>query len=326
MEQINEILSQLHTILRCKIALLKDSELYFYPADAAVILEEQELKGYSAWNVEAAGSRLIFYTEAGAKINEAALKLAALYIKDRLHESNRLDDSINRLLSNCYLHSDITVLNQLINKVEPLSLIVISGVDFECIENDLREIIKNSVNAKYISKYQDNLIALIEEQNIYEACSDLQKNILLELFIETVIAIGGRLEQPQQLAELYDNCAEAMLLKQSYGINQKLLDYQNMLIYRLITSIDQGLKDSIIERTFSSKFIEFLNSEMELTIEEMFKNNLNLTDTSARLYIHRNTLLYRIDKIYKLTGFDLRKFEDSMIFKLVWLMHKEKIQ
>jgi hypothetical protein len=326
MEQINEILSQLHTILRCKIALLKDSELYFYPADAAVILEEQELKGYNAWNVDAAGSRLIFYTEAGAKINEAALKLAALYIKDRLHDSNSLEGCIIRLLSNCFNPSDVAVLNQLIDKVEPLNLIVISGVDFECIENDLQEIIKNSVNAKVIAKYQGNLIALIEEQNVYEACSDLQKNILLELFIETVIAIGGRLERPQQLAELYDNCAEAVLLKQSYGINQKLLDYQSMLIYRLITSVDQDFKDSIIEKTFSSKFTEFLNSEMELTIEEMFKNNLNLTDTSARLYIHRNTLLYRIDKIYKLTGFDLRKFEDSMIFKLVWLMHKERLK
>lgn len=323
MVQINEILSKLHTILKCKIALLQDERLYFYPVLAAVALEKQELQDYSAWNIEAVGVRVIFYTESSAEINEDLLKLAVLYIKDRLYTITSIDDSINRLLSGGYNHSDIAVVNQLIKKEEAPNLVVISGTDFKSIEKELFEIIKNSVNTKNITEYQGNLIVLVQEQNIYEACSDLQKNILTELFIETVIIIGDTLEQPQHLANLYDNCVEAILLKQSYGISERLLDYQSILIYRLITSIDQGLKDKITDRIFSSKFTEFLNSEVELTIEEMFKNNLNLTDTSARLYIHRNTLLYRIDKIHKLTGFDLRKFEDSMIFKLAWLMYKE---
>ena len=324
MEQINETLSQLHTILKCKIALSTDAELYIYPAEAGVALGEQELQGYSAWDIDSLKGRVIFYTESSAKVNEDLLKLAVLYIKDKLYKTDSLDDSINRLLSGSYNHVDVAVVNQLIGKGSAVNMIVISGSEFSSIEKELFEIIKNSVDVKYITKYQGNLIALVQEQNMYEACSDLQKNILTELFIETVITIGDALEQSQQLLDVYNNCVEAILLKQSYGINEKLLDYQSMLIYRLITSIDQDLKDEIIGRIFSSKFTEFLNSEVELTIEEMFKNNLNLTDTSARLYIHRNTLLYRIDKIYKLTGFDLRKFEDSMIFKLAWLMYKEK--
>lgn len=323
MVQINEILFKLHTILKCKIALLKDESLYFYPLIASVALEEQELHDYSAWNIETTSARVIFYTESNATINKDLLKLAVLYIKDSLDTINSVDDSINRLISGCYNHSDIAVVDQLIKKEEALNLIVISGTDFNSIEKELFDIINNSVNAKSIIEYQGNLIVLIQEQNIYEVCSDLQKNILTELFVETIITIGDTLEQPQDLANLYDNCVEAILLKQSYGINERLLDYQSMLIYRLIASMDQGLKDKIIDRIFSSKFTEFLNSEVALTIEEMFRNNLNLTDTSARLYIHRNTLLYRIDKIHKLTGFDLRKFEDSMIFKLAWLMYKE---
>ena len=324
MLQINEVLSQLHTILKCKMALLTDADLYFYPADTGTSLEEHELQGYHACSIEAAGSRMTFYTDSSININEDLLKLAALYIKDKLYTIDSLDNSINRLLADCYSHSDIAVLNRLIHKGDAINLIVISGLDFSGIEKELFEIIKNSVDSKHITKYQGNIIALVQEQNIKEACSDLQKNILTELFIETVMIIGDRLEHPQHLAKIYDSCMEAILLKQSYGINEKLLDSQSMLIYRLITSIDQDLKDKIIGRIFSSKFIEFLSSEVELTIEEMFKNNLNLTDTSARLYIHRNTLLYRIDKIYKLTGFDLRRFEDSMIFKLAWLMYKEK--
>jgi carbohydrate diacid regulator len=324
MMQINEILSKLHTILKCKIALLKDAKLYFYPAEAAGTIEEQQLlQDYSAWNIEAADSRVIFYTESSALINEDLLKLAVLYIKDHLGTVASIHDSINRLLSGGYNHSDVTVVDQLIKKEDDLHLIVIIGTDFDGTEKELYEIIKNSVNTKNITGYQGNLIILVQEQNIYEACSDLQKNILTELYVETIIIIGDILEQPQQLAKLYDSCVEASLLKQSYGINERLLDYRSMMIYRFIASIDQELKNQIIDRVFSNKFIEFLNSEIELTIEEMFKNNLNLTDTSARLYIHRNTLLYRIEKIHKLTGFDLRKFEDSMIFKLAWLMYKE---
>lgn len=324
MLQINEILSELHRILNCKIALLTDAKLYFYPAEADAAFEEQELQGYSAYSIEASVGRVTFYTESSANISGNLLMLAALYIKDKLYTIDCLGDSINRLLSGCYNHSDIAVVNQLINKGSGINLIVISGLDFSGIEKELIEIIKNSVDSKHIAKYQGNLVVLVQEQNVHESCSDLQKNILTELFIETVITIGDRLEQPQHLADIYDSCIEAILLKQSYGINEKLLDSQSMLIYKLITSIDQGLKDKIINKIFSSKFTEFLSNEVELTIEEMFKNNLNLTDTSARLYIHRNTLLYRIDKIYKLTGFDLRKFEDSMIFKLAWLMYKEK--
>lgn len=323
MLQISEMLSELYTILKCKIALLIDARLYFYPAEVGEALDEQGLQGFTESIIGTADDRMTFYTESSAKINEDLLKLAVLYIKDKLYTIDSLDDSINRLLSDCYNHSDIATVNQLICKGSGISLVVISGLDFWSVEKELFEIIKNSVDTKHIAKYQDNIVVLAQEQNIYEACSNLQKNILTELFIETIITIGDMLEQPQDLANTYDSCIEAILLKQSFGVNEKLLDSQSMLIYRLITSIDQGLKDKIIDRIFSRKFTEFLNSEVELTIEEMFKNNLNLTDTSARLYIHRNTLLYRIDKIYKLTGFDLRKFEDSMLFKLAWLMYKE---
>jgi hypothetical protein len=326
MEQINDILSQLYKILNCRMALLKDNMIYYYPVEAPVIFEGQELQNYNSWSIDAPGSRVVFYTENGVDVVDSSLKLAALYIKEQLWGKNSLDNSINKLLSGSYNYTDIAAVDQLIIKEKTLNLIIVSGLDVKSIENELLEIIKNSVDVKYIAEYQGNLIGLIEEQNIYEACSNLQKNILTELFVETVISIGGCLEKPQQLASLYNNGIEAIMLKQSYGINQRLLDYQSMLIYRLITSIDQELKSSIVDRIFSNRFIELLNNELELTIEEMFKNNLNLTDTSSRLYIHRNTLLYRIDKIYKLTGFDLRKFEDSMIFKLAWLMYKEKLK
>jgi hypothetical protein len=181
------------------MALLQDEKLYFYPIVAAVAVEERELQDYSAWNIEAVDSKVIFYTESNAKINEDLLKLATLYIKDRLYMVASLDESVTRMLSGCYNHSDIAAVDRLINKEETLNLIVISGTDLKSNEKELFEIIKNSVDAKNITEYHGNLIALIQEQNLYEACSDLQKNILTELFVETVITIGDALEKPHQL-------------------------------------------------------------------------------------------------------------------------------
>ena len=66
-----------------------------------------------------------------------------------------------------------------------------------------------------------------------------------------------------------------------------------------------------------------IDKELEHMIDEYFKNNLNITDTAKAIHVHRNTLLYRIDKIQNYTNLDLRNFEDSMTFKIAWLIRKE---
>lgn len=326
MMQTKDILAQLYSILNCKMALVCDNQLYCYPEVKAFSADDLELGDYHTWAVDAHVGKRIFYTEKKVDISESTMALAILYLKNHLDSKTTAQDPVINILSDHYNYSDIAAINQLIDKERELYFIALSGIDISGLKSELLEIIKNTLDVKHVTEYQDNLVALVEAQEIHEACSDLQRNILTELYVEATIAIGGSLESAQQINALYDNCAEAILLKQNYGLNQKLLDYQSMLIYRLVASIDKVQKDSIVESIFSNRFVELLNNEMEQTIEEMFKNNLNLTDAAARLYIHRNTLLYRIEKIYKLTGFDLRKFEDSMIFKLAWLMYKEKLK
>ncbi|MDF2522138.1 MAG: hypothetical protein K0R84_2766 [Clostridia bacterium] len=323
--QINEILSRLYSILECKMALSEGGELHFYPKSENMDLDEKaaELSGYRKVDIDAGGVTEAFYIEECSNISDTALKLAVLFINSELHKDGDLNQSINRLLSGSNIYSDIAAISTIIEKSERLYLIVVHGVNFSENKAELVEIIKSSFEVKLLAEYQDNFVAAVEEQEIEEACSNLQKNVITELYQECIVAIGGRLQEPQQLAELYNSCLEAIELRRKFNINQKVLDYGGMAIYRLVASMDENLKKSIRESIFTSSFIDMLNNEIELTIEEMFRNNLNLTDTSARLYIHRNTLLYRIDKIYRHTGFDLRKFEDSMIFKLAWLMHKE---
>ena len=79
-----------------------------------------------------------------------------------------------------------------------------------------------------------------------------------------------------------------------------------------------------MRKVFTDEFSDMVKGELGITIEEFFRNNLNITDTAAKLYIHRNTLLYRLDKIYRCTGFDLKRFEDSWLFRLAWMVFKER--
>lgn len=324
--QINQILSQLHSIMNCKVALSVSNRVYMYPLPEEGSPEDSldSMKDCRQFEIDIMDSRMVFYVENGAEVSEASMSLAALYIKSQLDGNEGINQSMSKLLSNSYSHSDVAAITLLLGEAAELQMAVISGLNAGDNRAELLEIIKNSLNVKLLTEYQGSFIAVVEEQDINEACSGLYKNIMAEIYEECIVAIGGRLEAPQQLGELYNICLEAIELKKRYGINQNVLDYEGMSVYRLVASMDESLKKSITPRIFSRRFVEMLNNEMELTIEEMFRNNLNLTDTSARLFIHRNTLLYRIDKIYKQTGFDLRKFEDSMVFKLAWLMYKEK--
>ena len=73
---------------------------------------------------------------------------------------------------------------------------------------------------------------------------------------------------------------------------------------------------------FKKGDISTLDDETILTINKFFENDLNVSETSRQLFVHRNTLVYRLEKIYKLTGLDLRKFDQAIVFKVAMMVHK----
>ena len=78
-----------------------------------------------------------------------------------------------------------------------------------------------------------------------------------------------------------------------------------------------------IKEVFGDKIPEILEDEEAMsTISKFFENNLNVSETSRKLYVHRNTLVYRLDKIYKLTGLDLRNFDDAIVFKVAMMVKR----
>ncbi|WP_300856903.1 helix-turn-helix domain-containing protein [uncultured Clostridium sp.] len=109
-----------------------------------------------------------------------------------------------------------------------------------------------------------------------------------------------------------------------------LLDEKRDLIFENSRLSVEELIDSIAEKRKDERVNDFnfalskLDNEMIRTIEVFFKCGLNLSEAAKELYIHRNTLIYRLDKIQKITSYDIREFNNAMIFKIIFLYNKKK--
>ena len=104
--------------------------------------------------------------------------------------------------------------------------------------------------------------------------------------------------------------------------DKKLIPYSNLGIGRLIYQLPINLCRMFITEIFGGKTPEELDEETLITIDKFFENNLNVSETSRQLFIHRNTLVYRLDKLQKATGLDLRVFEDAITFKIALMVVK----
>ena len=106
---------------------------------------------------------------------------------------------------------------------------------------------------------------------------------------------------------------------------KNIIAYSSLGIGRLIYQLPIPLCKMFIREIFEGKSPDEFDEETLTTINKFFENSLNVSETSRQLYIHRNTLVYRLDKLQKMTGLDLRNFDDAIIFKITLMVSKYMI-
>jgi carbohydrate diacid regulator len=104
--------------------------------------------------------------------------------------------------------------------------------------------------------------------------------------------------------------------------DKSVINYNNLGIGRLIYQLPTTLCDLFLKEVFKEDSLEALDHETVYTIQKFFENNLNVSETARQLYVHRNTLVYRLDKIQKMTGLDIRMFDSAIIFKVAMLVKR----
>lgn len=189
------------------------------------------------------------------------------------------------------------------------------------------DVVKEIVESTFSSPtyhINDKFILFVDEDELDELCDGCIKNVQSEIFEEIKIFKLTEIIDETSFKSMFDLLLDMEKIARDYKLIDKYIKGENLLEYRIISSIDNELENDIYNKVFSKEALDSFDEELQDTVNLFFKNNLNLTDTSKELYIHRNTLLYRIEKINKVTGYDLRKFEDSWLFKSAWMIYRKK--
>jgi len=141
-----------------------------------------------------------------------------------------------------------------------------------------------------------------------------------ELQIKSIVGIGTTARHLRELADRYKEAQIAIDVGRVFDSEKTIISYENLGIGRIIYQLPTTLCEMFLNEVFKKNPIETLDEDTLETINRFFENNLNVSETSRKLYVHRNTLVYRLEKIKKLTGLDLREFDDAIVFKVAMMV------
>jgi len=162
----------------------------------------------------------------------------------------------------------------------------------------------------------------METEDLIKIAETIEETLKNELFTKTVIGIGTVANHLRELADSYKEAQVAIEVGKVFDTEKSIITYENLGIGRLIYQLPTTLCDIFLSEVFKKNSIDSLDQETLFTINKFFENNLNVSETSRKLFVHRNTLVYRLEKIKKLTGLDLREFDHAIVFKVALMVKK----
>lgn len=143
-----------------------------------------------------------------------------------------------------------------------------------------------------------------------------------EFYIHAVCGIGTVVKTLKDLALSFRDAQLALEVGKVFDTEKSIISYDNLGIARLIYQLPTTLCETFLAEVFKKGSLDSLDQETLYTIQKFFENNLNVSETSRKLFLHRNTLVYRLEKIKKITGLDLREFDHAIIYKIALMVQK----
>ena len=181
----------------------------------------------------------------------------------------------------------------------------------------------------FVLSINETDIAVIKQINGSVTPDDLEKiavnieeTLKNELRIKTIIGIGTVAEHLRELADSYKEAQTAIDVGTVFDPEKSIMHYENLGIGRLIYQLPTTLCEIFLREVFKKNSLDSLDQETLFTINKFFENSLNVSETSRKLFVHRNTLVYRLEKIRKLTGLDLRQFDHAIVFRVALMVRQ----
>lgn len=161
-----------------------------------------------------------------------------------------------------------------------------------------------------------------ENKSIESFAKSIVDTVSSEFYMKVVVGIGTVVTSIKELARSYKDAQVALEVGKVFDTEKSTINYESLGIGRLIYQLPTTLCEMFLQEVFKRGSLESLDRETLMTIQAFFDNNLNVSETSRKLFVHRNTLVYRLEKIKKLTGLDLREFDHAITFKVALMVKK----
>ena len=158
--------------------------------------------------------------------------------------------------------------------------------------------------------------------DIEEFANAFESSFLTENGSVVFIGISDVRAQLEEIPAAFEEARDAINVGRVYHANKHVFTYRSLLLERFLSDVSPEMGHSYNSAIFNRATARLFNDEMVHTIETFFDNSLNLSETARKLYIHRNTLVYRLEKVQNAIGLDLRNFDDAVTFKMMMLLGK----
>ncbi len=162
----------------------------------------------------------------------------------------------------------------------------------------------------------------INHEEVMKTAQNIFDTLSSEEMIKVAVGVSTVVNSISDLGQAYRESRIALEVGKVFDTEKNIISYDNLGIGRLIYQLPTTLCDLFLDEVFKKESINVLDTETIYTIQKFFENNLNVSETSRKLFVHRNTLVYRLDKIKKLTGLDLREFDHAITFKVALMVKR----
>ncbi|MBR6743494.1 MAG: helix-turn-helix domain-containing protein [Clostridia bacterium] len=215
------------------------------------------------------------------------------------------------------------------NDVQRTALIIRTTEPTDVVVYDVVQNLFPDKTKDFVISINENDIALIKETKAGINNNDIEKLAMSiadtlsgEFYTRVVIGIGTSVEGISELSRSFKEAQAALEVGKVFDTEKSIISYDNLGIARLIYQLPTTLCQTYLREVFKRGSIQSLDQETLFTIQKFFENNLNVSETSRKLFVHRNTLVYRLEKIKRITGLDLREFDHAIVFKIALMVHK----
>ena len=249
-----------------------------------------------------------------------SIKILEFCIKDKYKDDyNKKEKIIAQLLQNLSISKE--KIKEVLPQIKEETFLITISLKEKLIE--ALDVLKNIYNDAdvIVLNHEDTIILIGVFEDIDEHVSSISETICVSLYEKCHISYC-HIRDYEFLNELYNENVYKIDLAKKYNLSAMIFGQNSLLFEKIMDNIKEETKIKMLDE-FNDVFSK-LDDDMIKTIEIFFKLDLNLSEASKELYVHRNTLIYRLDKIQKYTTYDIRKFNDGVLFKIAFFLWKQK--